>query len=53
MGKIKKKPKLKLFSNAKYSFKVSDTAVFDVFTDFAILIIILISFILIFVAALL
>lgn len=49
----KRKNKTKLFSNAKDTFKISDTAVFDIFTDFALLIIILISFILIFVAALL
>ncbi|HOZ53776.1 MAG TPA: hypothetical protein PKY25_00350 [Bacilli bacterium] len=53
MAKRKKKQKSKLFSNASDSFKISDTAVFDVFTDFAILVIVFISFILIFVAALL
>lgn len=53
MAKRKKAQKKKLFSNARDSFKVGDTAVFDVFTDFAILIIIFIAFILIFVAALL
>ncbi len=47
-----KKQKTKIFSNYKDSFKISDTAVFDILTDFGILIAVFVAFILAFVAAL-